>query len=235
MAATYVFFRLLYLMHVKADIAPRFILGMAASDASQEQGRCILHMSPKDLTHPHTHARTHAHTHARTHARTHTRTFTVSWLQVMSPMRKGPAGVNQLNTSLQALLNPPAPNKPEMSFGPPSMLDDDATVPAVVRVGDRVIQNTNNYQKDVFNGDIGFVAGIKKAEREVLVRFPGKLFVNHLWHGSCIVTLCYESLMPATVYRGHLHLCVLHPVQTHHSGLHMALHLQAFEPGVHQH
>lgn len=108
---------------------------------------------------------------------THTDIYTsfLTWLQVMSPMRKGPAGVNQLNTSLQALLNPPAPNKAEMPFGPPSMLDGDATVPAIVRTGDRVIQNTNNYQKDVFNGDIGFVAGIKKAEREVLVRFPGKL------------------------------------------------------------
>ena len=94
-------------------------------------------------------------------------------LQVMSPMRKGPAGVNQLNTSLQALLNPPAPHKAELPMWSASTSDDDAT--AVIRVGDRVIQNTNNYQKDVFNGDIGFVADVKKGDRQVLVRFPGEI------------------------------------------------------------
>lgn len=96
-------------------------------------------------------------------------------LQIMSPMRKASAGVNRLNASLQALLNPPAPDKAELPLGPASMLEDDATAPSVIRLGDRVIQNANNYQKDVFNGDIGFVAGVKKAEREILVRYPGKL------------------------------------------------------------
>lgn len=95
--------------------------------------------------------------------------------QVMSPFRKGPAGTNQLNASLQVLLNPPGPDKAELRITPAAMADfgEDAAGAAVLRVGDRVIQNTNNYQKDIFNGDIGFVVGIKKADREVLVRYPG--------------------------------------------------------------
>ena len=116
-------------------------------------------------------------------------------LQVMSPMRKGPAGVNQLNISLQALLNPAAPHKAELPLWPASTSDNDATT--VIRVGDRVIQNTNNYQKDVFNGDIGFVADIKKTERQVLVRFPGEvaLLLPCLLHaGVDDVSVCGHSV-----------------------------------------
>ena len=107
-------------------------------------------------------------------------------------MRKGPAGVNQLNISLQALLNPPAPHKAELPLWSASASEDDTT--AAIRVGDRVIQNTNNYQKDVFNGDIGFVADIKKGERQVLVRFPGD--INFLLHVDD-VSVCEQTLLAA--------------------------------------
>ena len=89
-------------------------------------------------------------------------------------MRKSSAGVNQLNTALQALLNPPAPDKAELQLGrllAAAEAGDNAAV--VIRQGDRVIQCSNNYQMDVFNGDIGFVAQVNRAARELVVQFPG--------------------------------------------------------------
>ena len=56
-------------------------------------------------------------------------------LQVMSPMRKGPAGVNQLNISLQALLNPPAPRKAGTAIAEREMLDGCCTL-CLVQGGD---------------------------------------------------------------------------------------------------
>ena len=54
--------------------------------------------------------------------------------QVLTPMRKGAAGVAQLNARLQALLNPPAPDRAELPLG------GSASNGVVLRVGDRVIQ-----------------------------------------------------------------------------------------------
>ncbi|MBC7287477.1 MAG: ATP-dependent RecD-like DNA helicase [Armatimonadetes bacterium] len=75
--------------------------------------------------------------------------FQPSDIQVISPMHKGLLGVDNLNPHLQALLNPPRPDKPEVRRG--------ATV---FRLGDRVLQKANNYDKGVFNGEIGQVADI---------------------------------------------------------------------------
>jgi len=65
-------------------------------------------------------------------------------VQVLSPMYRGAVGVANLNARLQAALNPPGANKPERRVGG-----------RVFRVGDRVIQLRNNYNLDVFNGDVG--------------------------------------------------------------------------------
>lgn len=100
-------------------------------------------------------------------------------VQVMSPMRKAAAGVNQLNTALQALLNPADPRKAELLLGRMGNASSEGDSspdgsPGVMRQGDRVIQTSNNYQKDVFNGDIGFVFRVDRAERELVVKFPDK-------------------------------------------------------------
>ena len=95
-------------------------------------------------------------------------------------MRKAAAGVTQLNTALQALLNPPSPQKAELLMGrlaassPAEDSSSDSTS-GVIRQGDRVIQMSNDYEKDVFNGDIGFVSCVNKAERTLVVKFPGEL------------------------------------------------------------
>ncbi len=81
-------------------------------------------------------------------------------IQVLSPTHKGVAGVAALNTALQAALNPPRPGIAEYHSG--------ATI---FRVGDRVIQQRNDYDRDVYNGDVGEVIAVNGAEQTIIVRF----------------------------------------------------------------
>jgi exodeoxyribonuclease V alpha subunit len=84
-------------------------------------------------------------------------------IQVLVPMNRGSVGVQELNLRLQAELNPPAPDKPEVEkFG------------WRFRVGDKVMQTENDYDKDVFNGDIGQVLRINLEERELVARFDSR-------------------------------------------------------------
>ena len=73
---------------------------------------------------------------------------------------RGSLGVRELNIKLQAELNPARPEEPVVEkFG------------WQFRVRDKVIQTENNYEKDVFNGDIGQIIRIDPVEREVTVKF----------------------------------------------------------------
>ncbi len=81
-------------------------------------------------------------------------------IQVLTPMHGGPAGARELNRRLQETCNPPAANKDELKIGE-----------RVYRTGDRVMQIKNNYELDVFNGDIGSVAAIDKREGTLTVQF----------------------------------------------------------------
>lgn len=81
-------------------------------------------------------------------------------LQILSPMQKGPIGVMQLNQALQALLNPSGPEL--LRAG------------RLYRLGDRVMQIRNNYEKDVYNGDIGRIVKLDLEDREVAVRFDDR-------------------------------------------------------------
>ncbi len=81
-------------------------------------------------------------------------------IQVLTPVHRGAAGVASLNQLLQAALNPAAPGKAERVFGSTTF-----------RLGDRVIQMRNNYDLDVYNGDIGEVAAIDAVEQTLSVRF----------------------------------------------------------------
>jgi exodeoxyribonuclease V alpha subunit len=81
-------------------------------------------------------------------------------LQVLSPMNRGSLGVRELNARLQAELNPPRPGEPTVDrFG------------WQFRLRDKVIQTENDYEKEVFNGDIGQVTRIDELERELTVKF----------------------------------------------------------------
>ncbi len=81
-------------------------------------------------------------------------------VQVLSPMIRGELGTRRLNQLLQQMLNPPAAAKRELSRGG-----------KILREGDRVIQQSNDYNRDVFNGDVGTVQAIDLEEQEITVRF----------------------------------------------------------------
>ena len=69
--------------------------------------------------------------------------------QVLSPQRKGAAGVNNLNELIQNAINPKAPNKPELTFGK-----------SIYRLGSKVMVTSNDYGLGVFNGDLGLITGV---------------------------------------------------------------------------
>jgi exodeoxyribonuclease V alpha subunit len=85
-------------------------------------------------------------------------------VQVLSPMNRGSLGVRELNTALQRVLNPPRPNQLAVErFG------------WRFQTGDKVIQTENDYDKDVFNGDIGTIERIDPVELEVVIRFDDRV------------------------------------------------------------
>jgi len=87
-------------------------------------------------------------------------------IQVLSPMYRGSMGVTNLNEMLQEALNPPAPNRPERRMGGRTL-----------RVGDRLMQTRNNYEKGVYNGDIGRLAVLDRVEQTVVIDFEGRTVV----------------------------------------------------------
>lgn len=78
-------------------------------------------------------------------------------IQVMTPMYKGIVGVDNLNSELQALFNP---NAPPVGAGRGNL-----------RLGDKVMQIRNNYEKGVFNGDIGWVAEVRGDDELLRIDF----------------------------------------------------------------
>ncbi len=97
-----------------------------------------------------------------------------SQIQVLAPLKAGVCGIDNLNRSLQATLNPPSIEKAELVVGE-----------NIFRVGDKVMQTANNYNlvwkkmngfieeegEGVFNGDIGFIEQIDYQTGEVIVEF----------------------------------------------------------------
>jgi len=82
-------------------------------------------------------------------------------VQVLCPMNRGAAGARSLNVELQKLLNPHAEPVVER-FG------------SAFGVGDKVMQIENDYDKDVYNGDIGFVRSIDAAAGEMVIEFDAR-------------------------------------------------------------
>ncbi|NOX63701.1 MAG: ATP-dependent RecD-like DNA helicase [Chloroflexi bacterium] len=87
-------------------------------------------------------------------------------IQVLSPMHRGPIGVAALNQRLQQALNPPRAGRPER-----------ALAGRVFRVGDRVMQTRNNYDLEVFNGDMGVITAIDAVMHTLTVRIDERLVV----------------------------------------------------------
>jgi exodeoxyribonuclease V alpha subunit len=87
-------------------------------------------------------------------------------VQVLCPMSRGLVGTRNLNMVLQQLINPPSPDKAEIVRGGMTL-----------RVGDRVIQQTNDYDREVFNGDLGTILSIDTIEQEITVDYGGRAVV----------------------------------------------------------
>ena len=84
----------------------------------------------------------------------------IEQVQVLCPATRGDIGTRQLNTMLQQVLNPLSSGKGELAHGG-----------HMLRVGDRVIQQVNDYQREVFNGDMGTIASVDLEEQEIVVQF----------------------------------------------------------------
>ena len=87
-------------------------------------------------------------------------------IQALCPMHRGAAGVASLNASLQQALNPARPDRAERSLGS-----------RIFRTGDRVMQVRNNYDKDVFNGDMGYILSVDPVDQRVVVEIDGRAVV----------------------------------------------------------
>ena len=83
-------------------------------------------------------------------------------VQVLCPMNRGGIGARSLNVDLQKALNPATDDISVERFG------------FVYRVGDKVMQTDNNYDKEVFNGDLGYVRRIEPELQEMTIEFDGK-------------------------------------------------------------
>jgi len=81
-------------------------------------------------------------------------------VQVLTPMHRGPAGTTALNQLLQAALNPRGPSVEHHG--------------QTFRVGDKVLQLKNDYDREVYNGDLGVVQRVDEENRGITVRFDGR-------------------------------------------------------------
>ena len=102
----------------------------------------------------------------------------ISNIQVLTPMQRGVVGASNLNISLQAALNPSqlALNRGGYSFN----------------INDRVMQLRNNYDKEVFNGDLGYVSQVNMEDRTLQVDFDGK-YVEYEVSELDELTLAYAT------------------------------------------
>jgi exodeoxyribonuclease V alpha subunit len=83
-------------------------------------------------------------------------------VQVLSPMRKGAMGIEELNDYMRQWLNP----KPSIEI---------TRLGRTIGVGDKIIQTINNYDKEVFNGDMGVIESIDKENNSLHIRFEDRL------------------------------------------------------------
>jgi exodeoxyribonuclease V alpha subunit len=101
-------------------------------------------------------------------------------LQVLAPIYGGVCGIDAINLRLQAALNPPDPAKDERRFGSRTF-----------RVGDKVMQVVNDYDKQVSNGELGRIVRIDSEEQEVSVSFDADLSATYTFQDLDELTHAY--------------------------------------------
>lgn len=104
-------------------------------------------------------------------------------VQVLAPMREGSVGINALNRELQRVINPPERHtarveRPNAVFFSP---------------GDKVMQTENNYDKNVFNGDVGVLAMVDMEKEMFTVDFGAEAIVDYMFDEADQLTLAYAT------------------------------------------
>lgn len=120
-------------------------------------------------------------------------------IQVLSPMKKGVIGIENLNVALQNTLNPS--DKELLRMG------------RNFRISDKVMQIRNNYDKEVFNGDVGRITHIDSDENLLFVNFEG---TEVEYEFSEIDELVLAYAVSVHKYQGSECPCVIMPVHTSH-------------------
>jgi len=120
-------------------------------------------------------------------------------IQILTPMHKGVVGVSNINAELQKELNPA---KDELVRGG-----------RIFRAGDKVLQIRNNYDKDVYNGDIGRVTEIDRETQEVRVDFDGRL-VSYEYSEIDEIILAYAISVHKS--QGSEYPVIIMPILTQH-------------------
>ncbi|MCO5182725.1 MAG: ATP-dependent RecD-like DNA helicase [Anaerolineae bacterium] len=123
-------------------------------------------------------------------------------IQVLAPMYHGQAGVLNLNTRLQLALNPPGRRKMERRLGG-----------RVFRVGDKVMQTVNNYDKHVYNGDIGRITAIDPVMQTMTLNVDGAPIAYDFLEADELVHAYAISVHKA---QGAEYPCIVMPVVTQH-------------------
>jgi exodeoxyribonuclease V alpha subunit len=100
-------------------------------------------------------------------------------VQVLTPMHRGPVGSITLNAALQAALNPSGPS---ITRGA-----------RLLRQGDKVMQLKNDYDRSVWNGDVGFIARVDEEEEKLAVRFEDGREVEYDRAGLDELSLAYAT------------------------------------------
>jgi len=120
-------------------------------------------------------------------------------IQILTPMRKGIIGTENLNLRLQKTLNPKAAQRDD----PQRRL----------LAGDKVMQVRNNYDKEVFNGDQGIVSSVDSEEESVEVTFEGR---KVLYESADLAELVLAYAITVHKSQGSEFPCVIIPLHTTH-------------------
>ncbi len=133
-------------------------------------------------------------------------------IQVLAPMKRGEVGIENLNRTLQKALNPKKDGISSFGYR--------------FSEGDKVMQIRNNYNKEVYNGDIGRLVNINLEQQEITVRFDQKL-VTYAFSELDELVLAYATSIHK--YQGSEAPCVIIPVHPSHF---MMLHRNLLYTGV---
>ncbi|MBX3058125.1 MAG: ATP-dependent RecD-like DNA helicase [Anaerolineae bacterium] len=123
-------------------------------------------------------------------------------IQVLAPMYNGAVGVHNLNLLLQSSLNPPSGHKPERKLGG-----------RLLRVGDKVMQTVNNYDKSIYNGDIGRITAMDIINQTLTVSIDGAPVVYDFLEADELVHAYAISVHKS---QGAEYPCVVMPMHTQH-------------------